>query len=90
MTDSAGQVIGLRDDQKAGWKQRNDSYNAKYKALGKDPEHKPTYMKLHSDRELDLRKFLSFGQYDRWADLNRRSGRMFPDNPPGTNEPPNR
>ena len=90
LTDSVGRVIGLREDQQAGWKERNDRWNKQYEALGSEPEHQATYIKLHSAREFDLKRFLSFGQYDKWEELNSRSGRMFPNNPPGTNMPPDR
>lgn len=90
LTDSVGRVIGLRQDQQAGWELLNAKWNERYKALGEQPEHKPTYIKLHSAREFDLKGFLTGGQYDRWEELNHRSMRMFPDNPPGTNMPPDK
>lgn len=90
MTDSVGRVIGLREDQQQGWKERNDRWTKKYEALGKDPEHKPTYIKLHSAREFDLKGFLTGGQYDKWKELNKRSPHLEHGNPPGTNMPPDR
>ena len=85
-----GHVIGLREDQQEGWKQRNESWNKQYEALGDEPESKPDYIKLHSAREFDLKGFLTGGQYDKWEELNHRSRRLFPNNPPGTNRPPDR
>lgn len=90
LSDSAGHVVGLREDQAAGWRQRNEKWNKEYEALGKDPEKKPEYIKLHSAREFDLKRFLSGDQYDRWRELNHRSWKLFPANPPGTNMPPDR
>lgn len=89
MTDSVGHVIGLREDQQKGWKERNDKWNKEYEALSKGEEDEPTYIKLHNAREFDLRGFLTGGQYDKWKVLNLRSVRLFgTDNPPGTNMPP--
>ncbi|MGV9011615.1 MAG: hypothetical protein ACOH13_03375 [Flavobacteriales bacterium] len=90
LTDSVGQVIGLRQDQQEGWKTRNESWNSKYQALGEHPENHPTYIKLHSAREFDLKGFLTGGQYDKWKELNKRSPRLEPNNPPGTNMPSDR
>ncbi len=90
LTDSIGRVVGLREDQAAGWKQRDEKWNKEYKALGNNPEKKPDYIKLHNAREFDLKRFLSGDQYDRWRALNHRSWKLFPANPPGTNMPPDR
>lgn len=90
MSDSAGHAIGLTEDQKQGWHERSTRWDSKYEALGKDPEHHPTYIKLHSAREFDLKGFLTGGQYDKWEQLNKRSPRLEDNNPPGTNMPPQR
>lgn len=90
MSDSAGRVIGLREDQEQVWRERGARWEGKYEALGKDPEHDPTYIKLHSAREFDLKGFLTRGQYDTWRQLNKRSPRLEHHNPPGTNMPPDR
>ena len=90
MNDSVGQVIGLRDDQQEGWHNRNARWTSKYKELGKDPEHHPTYIRLHNAREFDLKGFLTGGQYDKWKELNKRSPRLEDNNPPGTNMPSDR
>lgn len=90
LTDSVGHAIGLREDQAQGWKDRNDRWNKKYTELGKDPEHQPTYIKLHSAREFDLKGFLTGGQYDKWQQLSRRSPRLERGNPLGTNMPSDR
>lgn len=90
LTDSVGRVVGLQEDQVKGWQERNERWNRKYEALGKDPEHKPTYIKLHSAREFDLKGFLTGGQYDKWQQLNKRSPRLEVPNPPGTNMPSDR
>lgn len=90
MTDSAGQVIGLREDQEQGWKERSQNWNTKYEALGKNPESHPTYIKLQNAREFDLKGFLTGGQYDKWRQLNKRSPRLEDNNPPGTDMPSDR
>lgn len=90
LSDSIGQVIGLREDQEQGWSERNERWNSKYEALGKEPESHPTYIKLHSAREFDLKGFLTGRQYDKWKELNKRSPRIEDNNPPGTNMPPDR
>lgn len=89
LTDSVGQVIGMSDQQRSEWKPRNAEWDRKFQALGAKPEHK-SYIKLHHARELDIRGFLTGGQYDKWKVLNRRSPRLEPGNPPGTNMPPTR
>ncbi len=90
MNDSVALVIGITPEQQRDWKARNERWDSKYKALGKEPEKNPTYIKLHSAREFDLRGFLTGGQYDKWKVLNERSTRMSDVNPPGTNMPPDR
>lgn len=90
VTDSIGREIGMSDDQIFQWKIHNDEWEAKFKGLGGKAELKPTYIKLHSARELDLKGFLTAGQYDKWKELNRRSLRLERENPPGTNMPPTR
>lgn len=90
MSDSAGQVIGLREDQKKDWREKGTRWESKYEALGKDAEHHPTYIKLHSAREFDLKGFLTGGQYDKWKELNKHSPRLEDNNPPGTNMPSDR
>lgn len=90
LSDSVGKVIGLREDQKQGWKEHNERWNSKYEALGKEPENHPTYVRLHRAREFDLKGFLTAGQYDKWKELNKRSPRIEDNNPPGTNMPSDR
>ncbi|MBX2983996.1 MAG: hypothetical protein KF843_15075 [Flavobacteriales bacterium] len=90
MSDSVGHLIGITPEQQEGWKARNARWDNKYKALGTEPEKDPTYIKLHNAREFDLRGFLTGGQYDKWKVLNKRSPRLEPENPPGTNMPPDR
>lgn len=90
LTDSVGHVIGLREDQQQGWKDRNAKWNAQYSALGEHPEGRASYIKLHSAREFDLKGFLTGGQYDKWKELSKRSPRVESNNPPGTNMPSTR
>lgn len=90
MNDSVGSVVGITPEQQAEWKARTERWEGKYKALGKEPEKNPTYIKLHSAREFDLRGFLTGGQYDKWKVLNKRSTRISDENPPGTNMPSDR
>ena len=87
MNDSIGSILGITADQQLEWKARNERWESKYEALGKEPEKDPTYIKLHSAREFDLRGFLTGGQYDKWKVLNKRSRRISDANPPGTNMP---
>ncbi len=90
VTDSVGRAIGMNEDQVASWRERNGHWQYKYHALGKDPEHHPGYITLHNARELDLKGFLTGGQYDKWRWMNKRSPRLEQGNPPGTNMPPDR
>lgn len=92
LTDSVGQAIGLRQDQQAGWHERNAKWNKQYEALGNDAEHKNKhdYITLHSAREFDLKGFLTGGQYDKWQQLSRRSPHLEHGNPKGTNMPSDR
>ena len=90
MSDSVGQVIGITHEKQDEWKARNERWDSKYKALGKEPEKHPTYVKLHSAREFDLRGFLTGGQFDKWKVLNKRSCRISDSNPPGTDMPSDR
>ncbi len=85
MNDSVGSVLGITADQQHEWNARNERWDSKYEALGKEPEKSPNYIKLHSAREFDLRGFLTGGQYDKWKVLNKRSRRISDANPPGTN-----
>ena len=90
MNDSIGSLLGITSEQQHEWKARSERWDSKYRALGKEPEKDPTYIKLHSAREFDLRGFLTGGQYDRWKVLNKRSKRISDANPPGTNMPSDR
>lgn len=90
LTDSIGQVIGLREDQLQGWRKLNDKWSQQYGLLGEHPTAKPTYIKLHGAREFDLKGFLTGGQYDKWEQLNKRSPRLEGGNPPGTDMPSDR
>ncbi len=75
MSDSTGQAIGLREDQKQVWYEKGARWDSKYSTLGKDPVHHPTYIRLHAAREFDLKGFLTGGQYEKWKELNKRSPR---------------
>ena len=90
MNDSTAHAVGLREDQKQSWKEKSAAWDSKYEALGKEGEHHPSYIKLHSARELDIKGFLTGGQYDKWKELNKRSPRLEDNNPPGTNMPSDR
>jgi hypothetical protein len=91
LTDSVGQVIGLREDQKAGWKALHEKWDKQAIPDSHDKAKHHDYIKLHNAREFDLKAFLTGGQYDRWRQLNKRStGLGERENPPGTNMPPDR
>lgn len=91
VTDSVGRAIGMSEGQVASWRAHNEHWQRQYHELGTGPGHHPGYLKLHSARELDLKGFLTGGQYDKWKELNRRSRHLGEGtNPPGTNMPPTR
>lgn len=88
LTDSVGQVIGLQEGQRDAWRTRNKEWQERYHALGEKPEESKSYIKLHSARDFDLKRWLFPDQYDRWEALNHRSRHISTANPPGTNRPP--
>jgi hypothetical protein len=90
LTDSVGRLIGLREDQQAGWKALHAKWDDQAGQAAQGESHQGHAIKLHSAREFDLRAFLTGGQYDRWRVLNRRAPRLEDKNPPGTNMPRDR
>lgn len=90
LTASVGRLIGLREDQQAGWKALHAKWDDQAGQATQDEGHQGRAIKLHSAREFDLKAFLTGGQYDRWRALNRRAPRLEDKNPPGTNMPKDR